>query len=471
MNAIAPNAQPPALDPWLSASIATDVSLASHASAEALADRRTQRLAGVLASAMQHSALYRRAFRGHDLATARLADLPITRKAQLMHQFHDWVTDPALKLAALRRFVADRTCIADPYLGRYVVWESSGSSGEPGIFVQDGGAMAVYDALEALRRPVLRPFNWLDPWGLGQRIAFVGATGGHFASTVSIERLRRLHPALSGGLRSVSFLQPTEAIVADIDAFAPSVIATYPSAAVLLAQERMAGRLRAAPREIWTGGEELSAAKREFVQRAFGCPVASSYGASEFLALASECAHGRLHLNSDWAILESVDERGHPVPAGQPGVTTLLTNLANHVQPLIRYDLGDRVTVHSAPCACGSHLPVIEVQGRSDDTLRLGRAGAPTVSVLPLALCTVLEEDAGLFDFQLVQQGPGQLLLRTGLRGDRADAVLRRARAVLGAFLEAQGAAGVRIRCRGGQAGRPGRSGKVQRVVAAAPTA
>lgn len=467
MNPISRRAPLPPLDPWLSASIAADVSLASHAAAEALAGRRARRLAGLLASAMEHSALYRRALKGHDPASARLADLPIMRKADLMRQFDDWVTDPALGLVALRRFVADRTRIADPFLGRYVVWESSGSSGEPGIFVQDASAMAVYDALEALRRPVLRPVNrWMDPWGLGERIAFVGATGGHFASTVSIERLRRLNPALSGRLHSISFLQPTDHVVAELGAFAPTIIATYPSAAVLLAEERMAGRLEAAPREIWTGGEDLSAAKRELVRRAFGCPVANSYGASEFLALASECREGCLHLNADWAILESVDERGRVLPAGQAGATTLLTNLANHLQPVIRYDLGDRVTLHGAPCACGSALPVLEVQGRTDDTLRLGRSGSRLVSVLPLALSTVLEDQAGLFDFQLVQQGPGDLLLRTGLCGEVADAVLRRARVTLAAFLEAQGAAGVRIHCRSGEAGRPGRSGKVQRVIA-----
>jgi len=39
------------------------------------------------------------------------------------------------------------TRIGEPYLGRYVVWESSGTGGQPGVFVQNGAAMAVYDAL------------------------------------------------------------------------------------------------------------------------------------------------------------------------------------------------------------------------------------------------------------------------------------------------------------------------------------
>jgi len=464
MKPTAPRAMPP-FDPWLAYTTTVDVASATRAGAAALAERRARRLAALLASAAQRSAFYRRRLKGAD--PSRLQDLPVVHKAELMRRFEDWVADPALHLAALRRFVADRARIADPFLDRYVVWESSGSSGEPGIFVQDAAAMAVYDTLEALRKPVLQPLaRLMDPWYLGERIAFVGATGGHFASTVSIERLRRLQPALAGRLRGISFLQPIDALVAALDAFAPTIVATYPSAAALLAEERMAGRLRAAPREIWTGGEDLSAAMRHFVQQAFGCRVASSYGASEFLSMASECDRGRLHLNSDWVILEPVDAQGRAVPPGEAGATTLLTNLANHLQPLIRYDLGDRVTLHAEPCACGSPLPAIEVGGRCDDTLKLGRARTRPVAVLPLALSTVLEEEAGLFDFQLEQRGPCDLLLRTGLDGEAGQAALGRARRVLTDFLAGQGAAGVRIRCRGGEAGLRGRSGKVPRVIA-----
>jgi len=460
----------PPFDPWLSSAVAADVASASHASANALAARRVRRLAHLLASAARRSPLYRRLLKGRDLASLRLPDLPIMRKADLMRHFDDWVTDPEVRLEALRRFIADRSRIAEPFLGRYVVWESSGSSGEPAIFIQDVSAMAVYDALESLRRPLFRPLQrLLDPLCLGERIVFVGATGGHFASTVSIERLRRLYPSLSRGLHCVSFLQPTHQLVAELQALAPTIIATYPSAAVLLAEERVAGRLKVAPHEVWTGGETLSPAMRRFVQQAFRCPASNSYGASEFLSLASECGCGCLHLNSDWAILEPVDERGRAVPAGEASATTLLTNLANHLQPLIRYDLGDRVTPRSRACACGSHLPVIDVQGRSDDTLRLGLPGAQPVCVLPLALSTVLEDDAGLYDFQLVQQGPSELLLNTGMRGEAASSTLRRARATLADFLERQGAAGVHISCRSGQPRQRGRSGKVQRVVAAVP--
>ena len=458
----------PAFDPFRSAPVATDVFAATHAGDRSLAARRERRLGDLLSAAAQGSALYRQVLKGRDPRRVNLQSLPIVRKAELMGRFHDWVTDPELRLDALRRFTAERSCIADPFLGRYVVWESSGSSGEPGIFIQDAAAMAVYDALEALRRPAARPLQRLfDPWSLAEQLVFVGAVGGHFASTVSVERLRRLNPLLAHRLHSVSFLKPTAQLVAELDDLAPTVLSTYPSMAGLLAQEHLDGRLKMAPREVWTGGETLSTALRAFIQQAFDCVLVNSYGASEFLALACECRVGGMHLNSDWVILEPVDDHGHAVPVGEAGATTLLTNLANLVQPLIRYDLGDRVRLLATPCECGSHLPLIEVDGRDDDTLRLGDAPATSVSVLSLALSTVLEEETGLFDFQLVQQGPCELLLRTGLRGKDAISTLQRAQAALMAFLASQGVGHVQVHCRSGEPGRRGRSGKVQRVMVA----
>jgi phenylacetate-coenzyme A ligase PaaK-like adenylate-forming protein len=458
----------PPFDPWCSASVAGDVLLASHADAASLQARRARRLALLLDRAARDSPLYRRLLRGRDAARLPLHALPIQHKADLMQRFDEWVTDPALTLDGLRGFTADPSRIADPYLGRYVVWESSGSSGEPGIFVQDAAAMAVYDALEALRHPRPRALaHLLDPWGFDECIAFVGAIGGHFASTVSAERLRRLNPAMARTLHQLSFLQPLAGLVASLEALQPTTLCTYPSMAVLLAEERSAGRLRIDPREVWTGGEHLSESMHAFVRQAFdGCSVVESYGASEFLALASQCRSGSLHLNSDWAVLESVDERGRPVPDGEPGATVLLTNLANHVQPLIRYDLGDRVVLQSQACACGSALPVVRVDGRSDDTLSLHTASGHAVRLLALALTTVLEEEAGLFDFQLEQTGLCALRLRSALQGEAADLALRRGRDALAAMLARHGLGAVTIRLRSGVPNRRGPGGKVRRVIA-----
>jgi phenylacetate-coenzyme A ligase PaaK-like adenylate-forming protein len=348
-----------------------------------------------------------------------------------------------------------------------VIWESSGTSGQPGVFVQDVQAMAVYDALEALRRSVPQSLQrWMDPLYLGERIAFVGATGGHFASHVSIERLRQLNPWMATAVRGFSILQPTAALVTELNAFAPTVVATYPTAAALLADQRELGHLQIPLREVWTGGETLRPTVRQRIERTMGCTVRNSYGASEFLTMGWECAHGHMHVNADWVILEPVDEQYRPVPAGTPSYSTLLTHLGNTVQPLIRYDLGDQITLHPDRCLCGSSLPVIDVQGRCDDVLVMAGREGQSVTLLPLALTTVLEDQAGVFDFQLRQHDAHTLVLRLPQKGDEAKAAMARCRAALQGFAAAQGIRPFSLVEEPGQAVPRGRSGKACRVIA-----
>ncbi|MDP2065615.1 MAG: AMP-binding protein [Burkholderiaceae bacterium] len=460
----------PVFDPFRLAAVASDVVLAGHATPQGIAARQTSRLARLLTVAQRDSRLYREWLKGKSPAATALVALPVVTRGELQARFDDWVTDPRLKLDELRAFTADASRIGTPFLDRYVVWESSGTSGQPGIFVQDAQAMAVYDALEALRRCARPPLaGWLDPLHLSERTAFVGAIDGHFASYVTLERLRQLNPWLAPTVRSFSILQPTGALVQALNAFAPTVIATYPTAAALLADEAAQGRLHVKLREIWTGGETLSDAVRSRVSDVLGCRVKNSYGASEFLAMGWECDEGRLHLNADWVILEPVDEHHRPVPPGEPSFTVLLTHLANTVQPLIRYDLGDQITLPTGRCACGSSLPVMEVQGRRDDPLTVaGRDGRP-VTLLPLALMTVLEDRAGVFDFQLRQHDDRTLVLRLGLQGAEAHAAMSRGCAALKAFALAQGAAPIEVREELGQPVPRGRSGKARRVIAIDP--
>jgi hypothetical protein len=164
-------------------SAAHDVMLATHAPAWLIEQRQQARVQQLLQAA-RGSALYRERMDGDTPALERMAPV---RRAELMARFDEWVTDPALRLDELRAFTADASRAGQPWLGRYVVWESSGTSGMPGIFVQDARAMAVYDAIEATRhRPPARamplpfdPFGALNLLGAADRHALVTATGGH----------------------------------------------------------------------------------------------------------------------------------------------------------------------------------------------------------------------------------------------------------------------------------------------------
>lgn len=459
-------------DPWLLAQAALDVSCANVVPRAEIATLQRDRLT-VLLDAARGSALMRPHLEGHASADIALDTLPVMHKRALMDAFAQWVTDPALQRDALQAFTRDPANIARPYLGRYQIWESSGTSGTPAVFVQDARAMAVYDALEGLRRA--RPRDMLSPWAAMmptmQRIAFVGATSGHFASFVSMQRLRQLNPWLAPSIQSFSIEQPLQVLVEQLNRFAPTVIASYPTAASMLAGEAARGALQLNLREVWTGGETLGAAMRQRIERDFHCGVRNSYGASEFLAMGWECAEGHMHLNTDWLILEPVDRHYRPVAPGKVPHTVLLTNLANHVQPLIRYDLGDQVRISGTVCACGSPLPVIDVQGRNDDALVMAGRSGRAVTLLPLALSTVMEEEAGVFDFQLCQRDARTLSLRLGAHGGRgremADAAAR-CHAALQRFCRDQGVADLRLVDEHAMAPARGRSGKVQRIIATA---
>jgi phenylacetate-coenzyme A ligase PaaK-like adenylate-forming protein len=64
-----------------------------------------------------------------------------------------------------------------------------------------------------------------------------------------------------------------------------------------------------------------------------------------------------------------VDDQNRPVPPGTPGKKVLITNLANRLQPFIRCEVGDVVTLADTPCRCGSRLPrVAHIDGRTADT-------------------------------------------------------------------------------------------------------
>ena len=454
-------------DPLRFSAVSMDVLACARVSVQALASRQQARLANLLTSAMRDSRFYRDHLRGIQPGSTPLGELPAVSRHALMAHFDDWVTDPQIKHHELAAFTADSQRIGEAYLGKYLVWESSGTSHEPGIFVQNVQTMAVYDALEALRRSAPRPLQrWLDPLALTERIAFVGATSGHFASFVSVQRMRALHPWLAPSMRSFSILQSNRALLDQLNAFAPTVIATYPTVAAMLTDEALRGALHFAPKEVWTGGETLSAATRRRLESTFGCTVRNSYGASEFMSISWECAQQRLHVNADWVILEPVDAHGQAVPAGKLSHTTLLTNLANPVQPLIRYDIGDQVLLRQEPCECGCCLPVIEVLGRCDDALVMaGRHGRP-VTLLPLALSTVLEDDAGVFDFYLRQRDDRTLVLRLGLQGAEGEAAVARCRAALERFAQAQELKPIKLISELGQAIPRGRSGKTHRIVA-----
>jgi phenylacetate-coenzyme A ligase PaaK-like adenylate-forming protein len=373
-------------------------------------------------------------------------------KAELMANFDGWATDPAVTLETAETFIADPARLGRYYLGRYVAFSTSGTTGAPAVFLHDRGAMSVYQGLLLARRlPTLIAAGAFGPFLRNRgRTATIIATGGHFASSVVEALVRSRHPRLAGRNRTFSLMTPLPALVCALNEFRPAVVGSYPTALAVLAGEQASGRLRIAPALLLSGAERLSTPLAERISGSFQCPIRDTYAASEFMGIAFDCRYGRLHVNADWLILEPVDAAGNPVAPGEASHTTLLTNLANRVQPLIRYDLGDSVTVLPGPCPCGSPLPAIRPEGRRDETLWIETEEGVMRPLIPMALATAVEEAPGILRYQVLQAGPRRLRLRleeaTGHDRTRVcDDVLRRLRA----YLSSQGIASVEVEVTG----------------------
>ncbi len=413
-----------------------------------IARLRQERLRDLVTYARARSPYFADRYRDVPEKLTDIGELPPVTRTELMAHFDAWVTDPRVRRDGVEAFVADRTKIGYDYLDRYVVCTTSGSTGTPAILVHDHRALAVYNALgyvRAMPDTLLRPDVARALMRGRGRLAAVFATDGHFLGNTMMARRLRSVPWRAGMQRLFSALAPIGEIVAALNAFQPVVLGGYPSVLDVLATEQRAGRLHISPVLVNAAGETLTETARQRIGSAFGCRVGNHYGTSEAVGLTYECSAQRLHVNSDWYILEPVDERNRPLPPGQLSHGALVTNLANRVQPIIRYQIGDQIMVRRETCSCADPFPVIEVNGRTDDVLTFS-APDTTVRVLPLAVATVAEQTPGVEACQLIQRGPTNLTVRfRASAAGQSAAVWEALRTRLGTYLAELGADAVSI--------------------------
>ncbi len=452
---------------WTSLSIAWDAWHTTRRGPKALAACQQARLVDLVAFARQCSPYYRHLYRDLPEHITDIQHLPPVTKPELMAHFDDWVTDPSVTRASAEAFAADPRQIGELYLGRYFLCSTSGTTGTPALFVHDQKAMKVYETTLSIRG-YQAWYSFREIFALlraGARTAVVFSMSGHIPSFSRWERVRKRSPRRAKRMLGLSVLAPLPTLVQALNEFQPAALSGYSTVLTLLAEEQRAGRLRIKPAMVLTGAESLSAAAHARIEEAFHCLVRDAYGASEFQGIALECEQGWLHVSADWALLEPVDEAYQPVAAGQPSFTVLLTNLANRVQPLIRYDLGDSIVVRPDPCPCGNPLPAIHVEGRRDELLRIQASSGAWISLLPLALGIVIEETPGVRRFQVIQTGPATLTVRLeAVTAGQEDTVWQVVEPRLHTYLTAQGLTTVTIERASEPPLRDPRSGKFRHV-------
>ncbi|MCR4941116.1 MAG: AMP-binding protein [Treponemataceae bacterium] len=421
------------------------------------AELQKRRLRELVAYAKANSPYYGELYKNVG-GSFSLADLPTTNKIALMEHFDDWMTDRSITRKKVDDFMADLSNVGKKLDGKYLVYTTSGSTGNPCVVLYDETTVNVSSAIGVLRS-FARKEDFKAYMKQGKKTLALFAEGGFYLASGSVKYNLRKMPWKKNMMKSCDVRRKTQDIVDMMNDFQPTMIGSYPTALELLAFEQEKGKLHVKPAIIMTGGEHLSDAVRERLSKVFGCYVQTNYSCTEGGTVACECRERHFHVNDDWVILEAVDENNQPVPFGTQSSKVLLTNLANKTCPFIRFEITDRIVMHKEACPCGNYRPWLTIEGRTDDILTFGNG----VKIAPLSLYAILKEIHGIQRFQLIQTGRDVLELR--LVATDKEQLFEQARQALAEYL-AQNGVDCEIRLSDKLPEADARSGKFKHVIA-----
>jgi phenylacetate-coenzyme A ligase PaaK-like adenylate-forming protein len=355
-----------------------------------------------------------------------LPDLPLLDKSDLVHGFDSLVTVPGLRRTELE----DRLDGRGSRRGRsdrYRIAISSGSSGSPAIVAFDGREWVGLIANAARARAVAGP----RPGGIVRSAKVGSPSRWHLSSQVPATLSDPRKPSLS-----LSAADPIDGTVAELDAWSPTILTTYPSVLRRLLVAQRTGTLDLSPTQVFTSGEHLGAPTRELARAVWGVEIFDQYVATEVGFIAVQCpAHDGYHILDDHVVVEVVDGDGMPCPAGEEG-EVLVTALHARTLPIIRYRIGDRAAVADGPCRCEYAGPRLASIGGADRDVLVFRArpdraggGAEVAEVHPVAITAIVDRQP--VDSWIVRHDPDALRLevtapsddfdRAGVRAQLAD--------------------------------------------------
>ncbi|MGG9964375.1 phenylacetate--CoA ligase family protein [Ferruginibacter sp. SUN106] len=157
--------------------------------------------------------------------------------------------------------------------------------------------------------------------------------------------------------------------IEQLEKFDPLLLHGYPSSMYLLALAyKKYGKKKLQLKAVFTASESLLDFQRQAIEESFNVKVFNWYGTSEMSANIVECECGELHLKEEHSVVEILNEDNQPCKPGETG-RVVSTNFNNTAFPLIRYDVGDMVTVavnQVAKCGRGGLL-IDKVEGRIED--------------------------------------------------------------------------------------------------------
>ncbi len=234
------------------------------------------------------------------------------------------------------------------------------------------------------------PLRW--PGLRRVRVAFYGATGGHYAGVTGVALMQRGVARFFVKAEAFEVNTPLPAVVTGLNDFQPDVLFGYTTALKILGDEQRAGRLKIRPMAVMATGEMVTQADMHFYREVLRRrPASSIYACTEHMMMGISNPDGEtMTLMDDNVIFEIYEDH------------TLITNLFNYTMPLIRYRMSDILRVVSAP---GARRIVIEnLVGRMEQMPTFVNSAGAKDFISPHTINEVFVQ--GVTRFQMQITGP-----------------------------------------------------------------
>lgn len=195
--------------------------------------------------------------------------------------------------------------------------------------------------------------------------------------------------------------------VENLMAFQPEYFVGFPSTILDIAKFGIANNYqypKGATKAIFPTAETITSEMRTVIEGFFKAKMYDQYASSEGAPFIFECVHGNLHLELQSGVFEVLDGNNMPTQSGRLVVTSFTTEGT----PLIRYDIGDSITLDDPEkiCSCGNNNPmVLEILGRVDDYVFSPENGKINLG----NISNTLKNTHGIISFQVVQDALNQL--------------------------------------------------------------
>jgi phenylacetate-coenzyme A ligase PaaK-like adenylate-forming protein len=309
-------------------------------SRDEILELQKNKLNNLIEHVLKNSKFYREFYGEHGitLENYKMIDYnkyPTIDKEIIIDNFDDLICTKDFNREKLEEFVSHRENWGKKYKGKYIAITSSGSTGNPTIFAYDQKAWATVKAFIIGRVDRSHKINLLKK----ERIAFIIATGGNFASYNLAQEAKNINYTTL----TLDVNGDFQEIINSLNEFQPTILSGYSSSIAAMAEEKLNGNLEIFPKRVFCSADKLTRNRKEVIERAFGITPLNFYGATESLGMGSEIPErGQLFLFDDYYKFEIVDEKMDEVNSGEVG-DLIVTNLYNYVMPLLRYRMEDRL--------------------------------------------------------------------------------------------------------------------------------